>query len=259
MTEQQTCQASDELFGKCSYARAYPVCDARRPRPTNVKNGRGLPDQERFRLKKLVQTRIGTLNVGSMTGKGRELVDMMERRRVQILCVQETRWKGNKAKELGEGYKLFYSGANEAGRNGVGIILNNELKTTVVSVNRRNDRIMTMKLDSEDIINIMSVYAPQAGCEDEEKDTFWNELKQEIDSIPREERVIIGGDLNGHVGRKGNETRGRVHGGWSVGVENEEGRRIVDFALASDMALFNTFFEKQDKHLITYRSGGVTS
>ncbi|KAI5728568.1 hypothetical protein M8J77_018083 [Diaphorina citri] len=118
---------------------------------------------------------------------------------------------------------------------------------------------MTMKLDSEEIINIMSVYAPQTGCEDEEKDTFWNELKQEIDSIPREERVIIGGDLNGHVGRKGNETRGLVHGGWSVGVENEEGRRILDFALASDMALCNTFFEKQDKHLITYRSEGVTS
>ena len=28
-----------------------------------------------------------------MTGKGREVADLMERRGVSILCVQETRWK----------------------------------------------------------------------------------------------------------------------------------------------------------------------
>ena len=36
-----------------------------------------------------VEVRVGTLNVGTMTGKGRELADMMERRKVDILCVQE--------------------------------------------------------------------------------------------------------------------------------------------------------------------------
>ena len=61
--------------------------------------------------------------MGSMTGRGRELADMMERMKVGVLCVQETRWKGNKARELGGDYKLFYSGADERGRNGVGIVL----------------------------------------------------------------------------------------------------------------------------------------
>lgn len=32
--------------------------------------------------------RVGTLNVGTMTGKGGVLVDMMQRRKVDILCVQ---------------------------------------------------------------------------------------------------------------------------------------------------------------------------
>lgn len=169
------------------------------------------------------------------------------------------RWKGNKARELGEGYKLFYSGTNDEGRNGVGIILNEELTSCVVSVNRRNDRIMTMKLDSDVIINVVCAYAPQVGCDDEVKDQFWNELKEEVDSIPKEERVIIGADLNGHVGQKENEIRGRVHGGWSVGGENDKGRRIVDFALASDFILANTFFKKPDNQLVTYKSGGNTS
>ena len=31
------------------------------------------------------------VNVGTMTGKGRELSDMMVKRKIEILCVQETR------------------------------------------------------------------------------------------------------------------------------------------------------------------------
>ena len=38
--------------------------------------------------------RIATLNVGSMTGKGRELADVLNRRRMDVACVQETIWKG---------------------------------------------------------------------------------------------------------------------------------------------------------------------
>ena len=35
--------------------------------------------------------RVGTLNIGTMTGRGKELADMMERRNVDILCLQETK------------------------------------------------------------------------------------------------------------------------------------------------------------------------
>ena len=54
----------------------------------------------------MLGVRIGTLNVGTMTGKATELVDMMQRRKVDIVCVQETRWKGSRARSLGAGLKL---------------------------------------------------------------------------------------------------------------------------------------------------------
>ena len=38
-----------------------------------------------------------------------------------IMCVQETKWKGCKAREIGNGFKLFYTGS-DGKRNGVGII-----------------------------------------------------------------------------------------------------------------------------------------
>ena len=36
-----------------------------------------------------------------MTGKGRELADMMERRNVDTLCLQKTKWKETKVRNIG--------------------------------------------------------------------------------------------------------------------------------------------------------------
>ncbi len=107
-------------------ARASPSSDAQEHRRTLARNGLRLPYHERIRLKKIAQRRrrrdnkgkgktirIATLNVGSMTGRGQEVVDFMERRKVNIMCVQETKWKGNKTKELGNGFKLLYIGKME--------------------------------------------------------------------------------------------------------------------------------------------------
>ena len=96
--------------------------------------------------------RIATLNVGSMTGRGQDIVDVMERRKVNIM---------SKARELGNGFKLFYIG-EDGRRNGMGIILNDEMKKGVLSVKRRSDRIIWVKVAlNGEIINIMSAYAPQ--------------------------------------------------------------------------------------------------
>ena len=85
--------------------------------------------------------RVGTLNIGTMTGRGRELADMMERRNVDILCLQETRWKGSKARNIGGGCKIFYNGA-DGRKNGIGIVLREELAESVLEVKRVSDRLM---------------------------------------------------------------------------------------------------------------------
>ena len=111
--------------------------------------------------------RLGSWNVGSLTGKLRELVDTAIRRRVNILCVQETKWMGQKAKEVeNTGFKLWYTGT-ERNRNGVGILIDKSLKDGVVDVRRQGDRIILVKLVVGDLVlNIVSAYAPQVGlCE----------------------------------------------------------------------------------------------
>jgi len=55
-----------------------------------------------------------------------EVVDTMTRRRINFMCLQETKWVGKKEKELdSSGFKLWYTGEARS-RNGVGIIMDKE-------------------------------------------------------------------------------------------------------------------------------------
>jgi exonuclease III len=81
---------------------------------------------------------------GLLTGKLRELVEMT-RRHVNLLCVQETKWKGQKAKEVDNtDFKLWYTGTT-ANRNGE-VLIDKRLKNGVVDVRRQAYRIVLVKL-----------------------------------------------------------------------------------------------------------------
>ncbi|KAK3537187.1 hypothetical protein QTP70_002628 [Hemibagrus guttatus] len=219
------------------------------------RGGRRVHRQREKRKGKSVGLRIGTLNVGTMTGKGRELADMMERRKVDILYVQETRWKGSKARSIGAGFKLFYYGVDSK-RNGVGVVLKEEFVRNVLEVKRVSDRVMSLKLEIEGVmLNVVSGYAPQVGCELEEKERFWSELDEVMESIPTGERVVIEADFNGHVG-EGNTGDEEVMGKFGVKERNLEGQMVVDFAKRMDMGVVNTYFQKREEHRVTYKSGG---
>ncbi|ESN91897.1 hypothetical protein HELRODRAFT_181953 [Helobdella robusta] len=72
--------------------------------------------------------RLGTLNVGSVTGRSMEIAEMLERR-IDICCLQETRWKSNGVCHVNsdkEKYKLFWNGQKTA-KNGVGIFVREPL------------------------------------------------------------------------------------------------------------------------------------
>ncbi|KAK3509656.1 hypothetical protein QTP70_008401 [Hemibagrus guttatus] len=178
----------------------------------------------------------------------------MERRKVDILCVQETRWKGSKARSIGAGFKLFYYGVDSK-RNGVGVVLKEEFVRNVLEVKRVSDRVMSLKLEFEGVmLNVVSGYAPQVGCELEEKERFWSELDEVMESIPTGERVVIGADFNGHVG-EGNTGDEEVMGKFGVKERNLEGQMVVDFAKRMDMGVVNTYFQKREEHRVTYKSG----
>ena len=54
--------------------------------------------------------RFGTLNVGSLCGRKREMFEELRKRRVDVCCMQEVRWKDQGARFVGtleQRYKLW--------------------------------------------------------------------------------------------------------------------------------------------------------
>ncbi|XP_064103331.1 uncharacterized protein LOC135213280 [Macrobrachium nipponense] len=182
--------------------RNMSVSNSHQNPPAGVTNGERVLQGSRLRPKKLVKEckiRAGTIwNVGTLTGKLREIVDVMERRRIDFLYVQETKWKGSGAREIGNGYKLYYNGLQER-RNGVG-----------------------------------------------------------IKAMKEEEKLIIGADKNGRVGKR-RDGYEEVHGDHGFGIRNEDGDHLLKMAQSFELACMTTWFQKLDKYLITYESGGVQS
>lgn len=79
--------------------------------------------------------------------------------------MQETKWKDSKARDLGDGFKLFYIGECNSS-NCVDIMVSGTIKDKIVEVQRRIERIIMIKviLDHE-TLNIISAYAPQPGLD----------------------------------------------------------------------------------------------
>jgi hypothetical protein len=72
------------------------------------------------------------------------------------------------------------------------------------------------------------------------------------------EKFFIGGDLNGHVGRARWRFK-RVQEGFGYYEQNQEGEKILNFAVAYELMVANTFFTKKKSHLITFNGGQHSS
>ena len=72
------------------------------------------------------------------------------------------------------------------------------------------------------VLPMISAYAPQMGYQEEEKVVFREELEATVRVVKEEDKVILGADMNGRVGRirDGYE---EVNGGHGFGIRNDDG------------------------------------
>ena len=84
----------------------------------------------------------------------------------------------------------------------------------------------------------------RVGYELEEKEAFWNDLDEMVESVHKGERVLIGADLNGHVG-EGNRKDEEVMGSHGFKERKLEGQMVVDFSKRMQMTVPNTYFRKE--------------
>ena len=126
--------------------------------------------------------RVGTWNVGSMSGRGTEVCEELRKRR--MCCLQEVRWRGQGVWFIcvnGRRYKLWWPG-NSDGMGGVGVLMKEELSEKVVEVRRKSDKVMTVMMAlKEEVVRIICVYGLQSGRTGAEKERFYDDFRSEWD------------------------------------------------------------------------------
>ena len=101
-------------------------------------------------------------------------------------------------------YKVFWIGS-ENGNGGVSILLAEEWVEKVYDICRISDRLMRIKIATENsIITVLSCYAPQVELDNAIKDAFYDILNSTVNNVSAAETLVIYGDFNSHVGKVAN-------------------------------------------------------
>ncbi|VDO90911.1 unnamed protein product [Heligmosomoides polygyrus] len=82
----------------------------------------------------------------------------------------ETRWSFRKSRDIGRGFKAVLCGSPRT-TSGVGIIVSERFRVSIVSVERFDDRLMKIVVAAKErLYHFFSAYAPQTDCSDQAKE-----------------------------------------------------------------------------------------
>ena len=189
---------------------------------------------------------------GSQYLKRKEIEQLFGERKLDILALSETKVKG-KGEEWFGAVKGVKSGVSEGrGREGVCILMRDDMWECVVECKEVNSRCMwvRMKMGREKWV-VVAVYGPGSEHDEEVRVAFWEELNECLSEFGVEERVIVLGDMNAKVG---NVAIDGVIGPWGVDEINLNGRLMIDVCIERELVIGNTWFNKRDIHKYTWES-----
>ncbi|XP_071652474.1 uncharacterized protein [Temnothorax longispinosus] len=166
--------------------------------------GDGHSKDLRTRKRNMVLT-LATWNVRTMlqAGKMMEVAEEVLRYGLDVVALQEVRWKGNGRIDK-KNYSMFYSGSEtRTGQRGTGFIINSKMKKSYLGFEPLGERMCKLRLKGRfKNLFIISAYAPTEDANEEEKNAFYDELDRECSKIPKYDVLILLGDFNAKIGRE---------------------------------------------------------
>ena len=97
-------------------------------------------------------------------------------------------------------------------------------------------------------IMVIQAYAPTSNAEKAEVERFYEDLQDLLEQTPKKDILFIIGDWNAKVGSQ--DTPG-VTGKFGLGVQNEEGQRLIEFCQKNALVTANTLFQQHKRSLYT--------
>ena len=196
-----------------------------------------------------------TWNVRSLYRPGAlaKLKEELNKYKIGIAALQEIRWSGSEIFDSGD-FIMCYSGNKERRQFGTGFLINKKYKHLIMDFNPESERICTLRIKGVFFnTTIICVHAPTEEKEEIQKDDFYEDLERVYKKTPKHDIKIVMGDFNAKVGDEP-DLRPNI-GKHSLHKEtNNNGWRMIDFAITKNMAISSTLFQHKRIHKETWRS-----
>ena len=121
-------------------------------------------------------------------------------------------------------------------------MVNRRVQSAVLECNLKHDRMTSVCFKGKPFnITVIQVYAPTSNAEEAEVEWFYEDLQDFLEVIPPKDVLFTIGDWNAEVG--GQETP-RITGKFGLGIQNEAGRRLIEFCQENALVIANTLFQQ---------------
>jgi hypothetical protein len=205
--------------------------------------------------------KLATWNVRSLYRPGAlaKLKDELNKYGIAITAVQEIRWSGSEIFDSGD-FIVCYSGNKERRQFGTGFLINKKYKHLIMGFSPETDCICSLRIRGRFFdTTIICVHAPTEEKDEIHKDDFYEDLERIYMKAPKHDIKVVMGDFNAKVGKEPGLAPNV--GKYSLHEEtNNNGWRMIDFAITKNMAISSMLFQHKRIHKETWSSpDGTTS
>ena len=147
--------------------------------------------------------------------------------KIDILGIRELKWTWMGEFNSDDHYIYCY-GQESFIRNGVVIRVNKRVLNAVLGFNVKNDRkIFVWFLGKPFNTTVIQVYAQTSNAQEAEVEQFYEDLQDHLQLTPKKDILFMIRDWNAKVG---SQVIPGVTGNFGLGVQNEAGQRLTEFA-----------------------------
>lgn len=181
------------------------------------------------------------------TGKLENIIIEMEKLKLEILGLCETRWP-NSGDLWSDDYRIIHS-QRKNGQCRVGIVLHKTWGLKVRNDIIYSERIMMIQLEanSNDLF-IIQVCMPTSGADDDDVEETYAGIEELLKLTKRKDKVFVMGNWNTVVGEKKDGREVRKYG---LGQRNAREERLVEFSRGNCLVIANTLFKKHKRRRYT--------
>ena len=131
-------------------------------------------------------------------------------------------------------------------------MVNRRVRNAVLGCNLKNNGIISVCFQGKLFnITVIQVYTPTSNAEEAEVERFYEDPQDLLELTPKRDVLFIIGDWNAKVGSQ--ETP-RVTGKFGLRIQNEAGKRLIEFCQEDALVIANTLFQQHKRRLYTWTS-----